>query len=149
MKASVLIFAVLMLASSLTAAAQSDPGVVNEVKAFYDAYAEDLRQHRREAIANRYDGRGTYFLGNGAKALESLEENRRYYLTKWVGPKTFSWKDMEFEVVSPQAVVVLGRFEWATEKEPKPKTCSYTGLVLKKSGQWSIRVEDESCPPPK
>lgn len=56
---------------------------------------------------------------------------------------------MEFEVINPTAVVVVARFEWATEKEPKPVTCSYTGLVVKSSAGWRIRVEDESCPPPK
>ncbi|MEO5984364.1 MAG: hypothetical protein ABIP80_02595, partial [Ferruginibacter sp.] len=31
-----------------------------ELKAFFDAYGEDLRKHRREEIANRYDKRGYY-----------------------------------------------------------------------------------------
>lgn len=152
MKTAAIILAFLFSAFASTVDAQSDPNaaVVAEVKTFYDSYAEDLRLHRREAIGNRYDGRGVYLLGNGAKALESLEETRRYYLKNWIGPKAFNWKDMEFEVITPKAVLVLARFEWQTEKEPKPTVCSYSGLVQKSaSGKWLIRVEDESCPPPK
>jgi hypothetical protein len=151
MKISVLMFVTLILGAVVTAhpQANAEATVISEVKAFYDVYAEDLRLHRREALGARYDGRGSYFLGNGAKAFESAEETRRYYLKNWTGPKSFNWKNMEFEVITPQAVVVLARFEWATEKEPKPVSCSYSGLLLKKSGQWFIRMEDESCPPAK
>ena len=38
-----------------------------EIKGFFDAYGEDLRLARREAIADRYDRRGYYRLGNGNK----------------------------------------------------------------------------------
>lgn len=148
MRISLLIVTMFAAAICGSAQANADAAVLAEVKAFYSAYADDLKQARREAITERYDRRGTYFLGNGSKALESFEESRRYYLGKWTPPKSFAWKDLEFEVVSPTAVVVIGRFDWATEKEPKAVTCSYTGLVTKGSGQWRIRVEDESCPTP-
>lgn len=148
--ALLLILVTLAGAAAAVGQANTDAKTVAEVRAFYDGYAKDLREHRRESIADRYDARGTYLLGNGSKSLETLADNRRFYMTKWTGPKSFAWKDMEFEVVSPTAVVVISRFEWAAEKEPKPVTCSYTGLVIKASdGVWRIRVEDESCPPPK
>jgi hypothetical protein len=122
--------------------------VEREVRRFYDTYADDLREHRRESIANRYDTRGVYFLGNGQKSLETFEATKNRYLTKWKGPKSFEWKDLSFEVLSKDAAVVLGRFEWRTESGETFKY-SYTGLLLKQSGQWRIRVEDESMQPPK
>ena len=118
------------------------------VRAFYDAYAEDLRQHRRAAIAERYDRRGVYFLGEGGKTLESYEATKDSYLTKWTGPKSFAWKDLTVEVLSPTTAVVLARFEWQTDKG-ETMTFSYTGVVLRQSGQWRIRVEDESRQPSK
>ena len=120
--------------------------IEREVRTFYDAYAEDLRRHRREAIARRYDPRGVYFLGNGRKTFESFESVKNSYLTKWSGPKAFVWKDLSIEVLSPDAAAVLGRFEWQTEKG-ETLTFSYTGLLLRRAGGWRIRVEDESTRP--
>jgi hypothetical protein len=118
-----------------------------EVREFYDSYAEDLRRHRRGAIADRYDPRGVFFLGQGGKSLESFEATKNRYLTKWTGPKSFEWKDLSIEVLSPHAAVVVGRFEWQTDSG-ETLSYSYTGLVLQHSGRWRIRVEDESRRPP-
>lgn len=117
--------------------------VEREVREFYDSYAEDLRQHRRVAIADRYDPRGVYFLGHGRKTLQSFEATKDRYQTRWAGPKSFEWKDISIEVLSPDAAVVVGRFDWQTDKG-EVQTYSYTGLVIKHSGRWRIRVEDES-----
>jgi hypothetical protein len=119
-----------------------------EVRAFYDAYAEDLRQHRRAAIADRYDPRGVYLMGNGRKRLQSFAAIKDYYLTKWTGPKSFAWQDLTVEVLSPAIAVVLARFEWQTDNG-ETMTFSYTGVVIRQAGQWRIRVEDESRPPSK
>jgi hypothetical protein len=118
-----------------------------EIKEFFDSYAEDLRQHRREAIANRYDPRGYFRMGNGSKTLVSLEDVKNRYLTKWVGPKSFEWRDVSIEVLSPAAAVVVGLFDWQRDAGEK-ETYSYTGLLVKQSGKWRIRLEDESGAPP-
>lgn len=118
------------------------------VRAFYDVYAEDLRQHRREAIAERYDRRGVYFMGNGGKKLESYEAVKNSYLTKWTGPKSFAWQDLTVEVLSPNAAAVLARFTWQTDNG-ETMTFSYTGILIRQAGQWRIRVEDESRQPSK
>ncbi len=123
--------------------------VLGELKKFYDSYAEDLVQKRTDSIADRYDRRGTFMLGNGAKDLVSYEKNKTFYTTKWTGPDAFAWKNLDYEILSPTAALVIGQFEWKTEKDPKPMTCSYSGLVVKIKEAWYIRVEDESCPPAK
>jgi hypothetical protein len=119
-----------------------------EIKEFFDSYAEDLRQHRREAIANRYDPRGYFRMGNGSKTLVSFDDVKNRYLTKWTGPKSFEWKDISIEVLSPEAAVVVGLFDWQRDAGDKV-TFSYTGLLIKHSGKWRIRLEDESGAPPK
>jgi hypothetical protein len=70
------------------------------------------------------------------------------HLTKWMGPKSFEWKDISIEVLSPDAAVVVGRFEWQTDRG-ETLSYSYTGLVIRHSGGWRIRIEDESARPPK
>lgn len=130
------------------AAGGASARVEREVREFYDSYAEDLRAHRREAIAGRYDPRGVFFLGNGNKTFETYASVRNSYLTRWKGPKAFAWKDLSVEVVSPAAAVVVGRFEWQTEAG-QTFNYSYTGLLLRRGGRWLIRVEDESTAPPR
>ena len=122
--------------------------VEREVRAFYVAYGEDLRWHRRDAISDRYDTNGVFFLGNGNKSFESFEANKKYYQNKWIGPKSFEWKDLSIEVLSTDAAVVIGRFEWETDGGETLKF-SYTGLVKKYAGGWRIRIEDESRQPAK
>jgi hypothetical protein len=114
-----------------------------EVMQFYESYAEDLRQHRREAIGDRYDRRGTYFMGNGRKYFDTFDAVKARYLMKWNGPKSFEWRDLAFEILSPTIAVVVGRFEWSTAEGTAMKY-SYTGVLVKRDGQWRIRVEDES-----
>jgi hypothetical protein len=123
-----------------------EAAVEREVREFFDSYAEDLRRHRRESIVARYDPRGVFFLGHGAKTLRSFESIRDSYLTKWVGPKSFEWKDISVEVLSPDAAVVVGRFDWQTGAG-QSLTYSYTGLLVRRAGRWRIRVEDESTRP--
>ena len=115
----------------------------SELRRFYDSYADDLRQRRREAIADRYDRRGVYMMGNGSKKLDAFEVVKARYLNKWKGPKSFEWHDLSFEILAPDVAVVLGRFEWQTE-DGKILKFSYTGVLVKRDGHWRIRVEDES-----
>jgi len=117
--------------------------VEREIKQFYDAYAEDLRLHRREAIADRYDSRGYFGLGNGSKRFVTFEDNKKNYTTRWTGPKEFAWRDLSFEMLSPESAAVVGLFDW-TPAAGEKETGSYTAVLTKRSGKWRIRVEDES-----
>ena len=147
-----LILVAIAIGASLSASAQKPSPIVTpkqtaaaekEVRLFFDTYAEDLQKHRREAIAERYDRRGTYFLGNGQKELRPFEAVKERYVNKWKGPKSFEWKDLSFEILSPTVAAVLGRFEWQTA-DGKTFNYSYTGILTKRGDQWRIRVEDES-----
>ncbi len=150
-KGSLLLGALLLiLVGAITAAAQTQSmsGTERSVREFFDAYAEDLRGHKREGIADRYDRRGVYMVGNGSKALVPYEQVKDRYLTKWTGPKAFAWKDLSVEVVSKDAAVVTGLFEWQTAAGATFKY-SYTGLLVRRDGKWRIRLEDESTAPAK
>lgn len=117
-----------------------------EVKVFFNSYAEDLRENRRESIANLYDTAGYYRMGNGNKSFISFEDGKKRYLTNWTAPKSFEWKDISVEVISPTAAVVTALFDWQASTGEK-STLSYTGFLVKKSDKWRIRVEDESLNP--
>jgi hypothetical protein len=146
-----LILMCLLLCSSLIAAAQTQPAATataeSEIKAFFDSYADDLRLHRGESIADRYDARGYYRMGGGTKTLVSFEENKKRFVNNWAGPKSFAWKDLSIEILSPDSAVVTALFDWQIGDSPL-RTYSYTGILTKKSGAWRIRLEDESGAPP-
>ena len=116
------------------------------MRLFFEAYGEDLRKHRRDAIVNRYDRLGTYFMGNGRKSFDTFDSVKDRYLKKWNGPKHFEWKDVSIDVISKTSALVTALFEWTPDSGDVAK-CSYTGLFLKGSGEWRIRAEDESCVP--
>ena len=114
-----------------------------EIESFFEKYAEHLRQSQRGAIASLYDTSGCYMLGSGHKEFVSFQDNKDYYLTKWNAPKSFDWKDISIEVISPTAAVVTAIFIWERSTGEK-RTSSYTGFLINQSGQWRIRVEDKS-----
>lgn len=122
---------------------QNNAATEREIREFFNSYAEDLRRHRGEAIAERYDSRGYFRMGNGTKTLVSFEDNKKRYLSDWAGPKSFEWKDLSIEVLSKDSAVVTALFDWQVGVG-EARTYSYTGLLIKQSGKWRIRVEDES-----
>lgn len=114
-----------------------------QLKEFYDAYAEDLRKQRREAIADRYDRRGYFRVGNGVKKFVSYEDNKKLYLTQWSGPKTFEFKDLSFEILSQSSAVVIGVGEWEAMSGER-SSIAYSALLTRQADGWRVRVEDES-----
>lgn len=150
-KTRILTVLLLCVGSAIAAFTQSPTKISateRSVREFYDSYAEDLRGHSREAIADRYDRRGVYMAGNGRKSLDAFEKIKGRYLKDWSGPKSFNWKDLSVEVISKDCAVVSALFEWQAESGAT-FTYSYTGLLIKRDGNWRIRLEDESTAPPK
>lgn len=130
--------------------AVSDAALVEEVRAFMAAYAEDLRSGNRAALAARYDRRGAFFLGDGTKRFREWAEIEERYRTRWSPPASFEWRDLSFEPVGPDSVLVAGTFLWGVGKGRPAALLSYTGLLVRQDGELRIRLEDESegAPPP-
>ena len=131
---------------SVNVKVQRDTDPEAEARAFMESYAQDLRTGAREAIVARYDPRGSYRVGNGRKTLEPMDSIRAVYMGPWQPPAAFEWRDLSYEVLSDDAVMVVGRFEW-TDARGQMLPLSYTGLLLRRDGAWRIRLEDESVSP--
>ena len=119
--------------------------------AFMDAYGIDLRMGERERIAERYDPYGAWLVGEGRKRFDPADSIRARYRGRWRPPASFEWKDLSFEAVGPDAVVVTGLFLWGVSAERRI-TCSYTALLVRREDLdrtplFHIRLEDESCAP--
>ena len=117
--------------------------IEQEARDFMIGYAHDLRSGRRLAIANRYDRRGAFRVGEGEKVFETPEMITAAYLTQWSPPKTFEWRNLSYEVLSSDAVVVVGLFDWGVG-DGRKVAFSYTGLLVRQDGTLWIRLEDES-----
>jgi hypothetical protein len=137
---------VLVLITQVHAYAQTPTtaaSLLADAKLFMSSYAEDLSGGKRESLINRYDPRGYYRVGQGIKILKSLEDTRTAYLGKWRPPVSFTWRDLSYEVIGLDAVVVTGLFDWGTSSGMK-MTASYTALLVNQNGSLKIRLEDES-----
>jgi hypothetical protein len=99
----------------------------------------------REFMAG-YDKRGAYRVGEGEKNLESWELIRAAYMTQWTPPASFAWRDLSYEVIGNDSVIVIGLFDWGLA-DGRRIAFSYTGLLVKHNGELRIRLEDESMSP--
>jgi len=127
-------------------AARGEVPIDIDAREFMNGYADDLRHGRRQAIVDRYDRRGAYRVGEGEKNLESWELIRAAYMTQWTPPVRFAWRELSYEVVSDDAVIVIGLFDWGLA-DGRKLTFSYTGLLVRIEGELRIRLEDESMSP--
>ena len=122
--------------------------VVTEARAFMESYARDLLAGERAAIAARYDRSGAYILGNGRKEFLSHDSLVAVYRGgDWSPPASFEWRDLSFEPVGPDAVLVAGQFVWGRAANATPMTFSYTSFLRRQDGVLRIRLEDESLDP--
>lgn len=109
-----------------------------------DAYARDLIAGDRAAIAARYDRTGAWLIREGEKSFVPYDAIvSRYASPRWSPPASFEWRDLSWEAVGSDAVVVLGHFVWARQGDANPMSISYTALLRRQDGELRIRMEDE------
>ncbi len=130
------------------AAAEEVP-IVIEARTFMAGYADDLIAGDRGAIVNRYDRTGSWRVGQGEKSFEVWDEVHRTYAEEWERPATFAWRDLSYEPLGPDAIVVVGLFDWGFGDSGPDITLSYTALLIRQEGELRIRLEDESAAPGK
>lgn len=128
------------------AIASADAAMVEaEAADFMQAYGRELLAGDRAAIAGRYHRGGAWRVGHGQKSFESWPAIKAFYLGEhWARPAAFAWRDLSYEVLGPDAVVVVGLFDWTRAEGTEPLTFSYTGLLVREDGELRIRLEDES-----
>lgn len=96
-----------------------------------------------DAIAARYSQRGTYVVFPGDWNLQLHDSIARMYREKWRGPEAFEWHDLSYEVLSVDAVAVVGGFRFETG-DNSGTLGTYTAILVRENGQLRIRLENES-----
>jgi Domain of unknown function (DUF4440) len=129
----------------------AEAAIVTEAKAFMARYAEDLWQGNRAAVAARYDPSGAWHVGPGRAELESWDKIDSRYRSRWAPPASFEWRDLAYEPLGPDSVLVVGRFLWWPQKkaDKPPLEYSYTGILVRRDGQLRIRLENEATALPR
>lgn len=143
-------FALLFVVGTLAlgAAPPEVPPLEAEARAFLTEYAKELKGAQRQALVERYHPQGHFSVGHGVKEFVTREANRSFYLERWMPPTAFAWRDLSFEPAGPDAVVVIGLFDWGGP-QGSVQTVSYTSLLQRVEGRLRIRLEDESTPLPR
>ncbi|MEO8192366.1 MAG: hypothetical protein ABI681_00855 [Gemmatimonadales bacterium] len=132
--------------AQMTNTSRTGVPIETEAREFMAGYAEDIRLGRRRAIADRYDKRGAYRVGEGEKVLEPKELILAAYLTQWTPPVTFDWQNLSYETLSDDAIIVVGLFDWGL-LDGRKLSFSYTGLLVRQDDALRIRLEAESMSP--
>lgn len=130
-----------------TAAQAAESALVGEARAFMETYQADLIAGDREAIAARYDPGGAFIMGGGLKNFTPHAEIERRYVEEWSPPSAFGWRDLSYDQVGPDTIVVAGLFDW-TWPDAAPETWSYSAVLVRRDGKLRIRLEHEDPMPP-
>jgi hypothetical protein len=124
--------------------------IAAEARTFMNEYLQDLDGRNPTVIAARYHPDGVWLLGNGRKEFLSRDSLTALYAAgiPAAPPMEAEWKDLSFEPVGPDAVLVTGFFLWRTKDGKAGDTLSYATLLLRVGGSLKIRMEDESSSRP-
>ncbi|HEV2865435.1 MAG TPA: nuclear transport factor 2 family protein [Allosphingosinicella sp.] len=118
-----------------------------EAAAFMEAYGRELAAGDFPAIARRYHRGGAWRVGAGESRFETYAEIAAFYAGEQWTPASFAWRDLAYEPVGPDAVVVTGLFQWGRRERGEPLLVAYTGLLVRQDGELRIRLEHESEAP--
>jgi hypothetical protein len=123
---------------------QSDALLVEEAKRFMDEYAADLLRGDRPAITARYDKTGVYEIRPAQKKFTSHAELVSRYQNQWEKPGLFEWRDLSYEVLAPDKLLVTGLFAWGRSASSSPDVLSYVAILQRQDGELRIRLEAEA-----
>ena len=146
MRVALFLFLLLATACAHAPATSDDDStrLLTQAQTFMTAYEVDLRTHDRAALGRRYHPDGAWFLGDGHKVHEAHAAIAARYAGKWKGPQHFAWRELTFVPLPPDAVLVLGKFEWHARDAAAPATYSYSALLRSTPAGLAIAMEDES-----
>jgi hypothetical protein len=141
---TILISAAFLTGALGASAEPANSALLDDAKSFMKSYAADLQTGNRDAVANRYDARGAYFVGQGKKKFMTVAQIKKTYQDSWKPPTSFAWSDLSYEVIGNDAVLVVGGFDWGIS-DKKTVHVSYSALLIRSDGNLRIRLEDESA----
>jgi hypothetical protein len=120
------------------------PLLVDEARRFMDEYAAELRRGDIPAITGRYDRNSVYEIRPAAKQLTTHADLVKRYRERWGKPAFFEWRNLSYEELAPDKVLVTGLFAWADSTSATPDVQSYVAILQRQDGELRIRLEAEA-----
>jgi len=130
--------------ANIEAQRSSDALLIEEARRFMDEYAADLLRGDRPAITARYDKNGVYEIRPADKRFTTHAELVSRYQNEWEKPGLFEWRDLSYEVLAPDKVLVTGLFAWGRSATSSPDLLSYVAVLHRQDGKLRIRLEAEA-----
>jgi hypothetical protein len=122
--------------------------LTRQVPGFMARYAQSMRTGDRAALVAAYAPTGVRLLRNGRSAFQSTSDlTARYDSLRWTHPATFEWKDLSWERVGPDAVLVSGGYVTRASVDDPPRVFSYSALLRRRDGILRIAMEHVSSAP--
>ena len=122
------------------------PDLLRSAARFYDAYGKDLREHRRERLAQYYAPEGALFVIAGRRMQVSRPGIDSLY-KGWEGPAYFAWDSLRFDSLSPSLVLVTGGFDWQVRGSRDTARFIYASILQAIDSGLAIRFEHETPKP--
>lgn len=123
--------------------------LVRAARDFMAAYAGELAAGDRAALPARYSREGAHLVGLGpARFLSRDALAARYAGPGWRPPASFAWRDLTYEAVGVDAVLVVGGFDWGPASGGPARPYAYSALLRREDGALRIRIEHENLLPP-
>ena len=122
--------------------------LTRQVAGFVARYATSMRTGDRAALVASYATTGVNVLGDGRSAtLSSSDIRARFDSLHWMPPVAYEWKDLSWESVGPDAVVLSGGYLLRAKADDRPRAFSYSALLRRRAGIVQIVMEHVSSAP--
>jgi uncharacterized protein (TIGR02246 family) len=134
--------------SLVLAATPSIAGPAEEASAVVDQWAATYSANDRDALAKLYAPDGLLLGTTDSVATRGTEEIRKYFVALEKGGRKNTIREKNVIVLSENAVVVAGFYDFARkEQNYEPRPSRFTMVVVKRDGKWMI-AHHHSSPRP-
>ena len=142
------VLVLIMTASGLLCGCVPEPAptpeaVEAEARALFAAWGEAIKVGDGPGILDVYSRNGLRLVSKGRVDQLGFGDLEVAYLSDEVGPQDFTWEDLSFDVLSPDAVVATATMvlKWHDDEGVRG---SEMVLLVREEGGLRIRVESES-----
>jgi len=127
-----------------TRAAPGDAALVAEARRFMDGYAAALLRGDPAEIAAHYDRDGVHEVRPASARFTAYDTLLPRYRDRWSKPAFFEWRDLSYEVLAPDKVLVVGLFALSGSRSQEPQVQSYVAVLRRQDGRLRVRLEAEA-----
>ena len=117
--------------------------LIAEAQRFMDGYADALRRGDPEEIVAHYDRDGVHEVRPASRRFTAHDALLARYRDRNT-PAFFEWRDLSYEVLAPDKVLVVGLFAWAQSRADEPQLQSYVAVLRRQDGRLRVRLEAEA-----